>query len=101
MTSSLEISDKLAQEVQKTPNRVSLQDLEDNIKAVEYYSPKIDPLFTMCVIQLKNGFVVTGESAAADPLNFDIEIGHKFAREAAIRKIWPLMGYSLREKLAN
>lgn len=58
-------------------------------------------LLTFCVLVLKNGFTVTGESACASPENFDAEIGRKIARENAINKIWPLMGYELRTKLAG
>lgn len=57
-------------------------------------------LLTFCVLILRNGFTVTGESACASPENFDAEIGRKIARENAVQKIWPLMGYELRSKLA-
>ena len=56
---------------------------------------------TFCVLILDNGFTVTGESACASPENFDAEIGRKIARQNAVQKIWPLMGYELRSKLAN
>lgn len=58
-------------------------------------------LLTFCVLVLRNGFTVTGESACASPENFDAEIGHKIARQNAVQKIWPLMGYALRERLAQ
>ena len=56
-------------------------------------------LLTFCVLVLRNGFTVTGESACASPENFDAEIGRKIARENAVQKIWPLMGYELKSKL--
>ena len=58
-------------------------------------------LLTFCVLVLRNGFTVTGESACASPENFDAEVGRKIARQNAVQKIWPLMGYELRTKLAN
>ena len=58
-------------------------------------------LLTFCVLVLRNGFTVTGESACASPENFDAEIGRKIARQNAVQKIWPLMGYELRTKLAS
>lgn len=58
-------------------------------------------LLTFCVLVLRNGFTVTGESACASPENFDAEIGRKIARQNAVAKIWPLMGYELRSKLAG
>lgn len=56
-------------------------------------------LLTFCVLVLRNGFTVTGESACASPENFDAEIGRKIARQNAVSKIWPLMGYELKSKL--
>ena len=58
-------------------------------------------LLTFCVLILHNGFTVTGESACASPENFDAEIGRKIARENAVNKVWPLMGYALRSRLAE
>lgn len=58
-------------------------------------------LLTFCVLVLRNGFTVTGESACASPENFDAEIGRKIARENAVNQIWPLMGYELKSKLAG
>ena len=58
-------------------------------------------LLTFCVLVLRNGFTVTGESACASPENFDAELGRKIARQNAIAKLGPLMGYELRSKLAN
>ena len=57
-------------------------------------------LLTFCVLILRNGFTVTGESACASPENFNAELGRKIARQNAVAKIWPLMGYELRSKLA-
>lgn len=58
-------------------------------------------LLTFCVLVLRNGFTVTGESACASPENFDTKIGRKIARENAVNKIWPLMGYALKERLSS
>lgn len=55
---------------------------------------------TICALTLKNGFHVTGESAAASIENFDAEIGRKIARDNARNKIWAFEGYALRNKLA-
>ena len=57
-------------------------------------------LLTFCVLVLKNGFTVTGESACASPENFDAELGRKIARKNAVEKCWPLMGYALKERLS-
>ena len=58
-------------------------------------------LLTFCVLVLKNGFTVTGESACASPENFDAAIGRKIARENAKQKLWPLLGYALKHRLTE
>lgn len=58
-------------------------------------------LLTFCVLVLRNGFTVTGESACASPENFDAEIGRKIARDNAKAKIWPLLGFRLRDRLSS
>ena len=90
-------------------------DIEANIASEHYFTAKDgiaghfgglpDPypdalgLLTFCVLVLRNGFTVTGESACVSPENFDAEIGRKVARENAISKTWPLLGYALKDKL--
>ena len=54
---------------------------------------------TVCCLSLRNGYQVTGESAAASPKNFDKMLGQKIARENARNKIWALEGYLLRQRL--
>lgn len=66
--------------------------------AMDDCSPTLN-LLTICVLVLRNGFTVTGESACASPENFDAEIGRKIARDNAVQKIWPLEGYLLKQQL--
>lgn len=54
---------------------------------------------TVCRLGLRNGFSVTGESAAASLENFDEEIGRNIAKENARHKVWMLEGYLLKERL--
>lgn len=65
-----------------------------------YSLPEALSLLTICVLVLRNGYTVFGTSACASPENFNAELGRRIAREDAIRQVWPLMGYALREKLA-
>lgn len=58
-------------------------------------------VLTFCVLILRNGFTVTGESACASPENFDAEIGRRIARQNAVAKIWPLLGFRMRDRLAT
>jgi len=105
----------------KTAPRVTPTDIEANINSEWYFTAadgvvgagaeainamlnqypidKSMHLLTFCVLVLQNGFTVTGESACASPENFDAEIGRKIARQNAVQKIWPLMGYELKQRL--
>ena len=94
-----------------TAPRVTPQRIEEVIVA-EYFFTAADAtkdvpthdalkLLTFCVLVLKNGFTVTGESACASPENYNSELGQKIARQHAVNKIWPLEGYLLREQLSK
>lgn len=75
--------------------------LHQDLKAKHAGHRQTLSLLTFCVLVLKNGFTVTGESACADPANFDADLGRRLARKQAEGKIWPLMGYELRSQLAS
>ena len=75
-------------------------DLIDQTIQSEQYHVFPGTTMTVCALTLRNGYIVTGESAAASPENFDQTIGRKIARDNARNKIWALEGYLLREKLA-
>lgn len=98
--------------------RITPADIQANIASEHYFTatqalvgetrgpewqatPKELDLLTFCVLVLKNGFTVTGESACASPENFNADIGRRIARENAVAKIWPLMGYALRNQLSE
>jgi len=78
--------------------RLTPADIDGAIVAEQYHVFPGTTL-TVCCMTLRNGFTVTGESAAASPENFDLEIGRKIARENARNKIWRLEGYRLRQSL--
>ena len=75
-------------------------DMIDAAIVSEQYHVFPGTTMTVCALTLRNGYIVTGESAAASPENFDQAIGRKIARENARNKIWALEGYLLREKLS-
>lgn len=54
---------------------------------------------TVCVLVLRNAFVVVGVSCPVSPENFDAEKGRKAARDNAVRQCWALLGYALRDRL--
>jgi len=81
-----------------TAPRITPDDLEAAI-ASEEFQVFAGSTLTVCVLTLKNGFTVVGESACASPENFNKELGEKIARQKAKDRLWPLLGYALREKL--
>jgi len=58
-------------------------------------------LLTFCVLVLRNGIKVSGESACVSAANFDAEIGRQLARANAIGKMWPLLGFRLADRIAQ
>ncbi len=110
----------------KTAPRVTPADIEENIVSEHYFTAadglkgflrerdysEVEQimlehggsplhLLTFCVLVLRNGFTVTGESACASPENFSAIIGKAVARANAVQKIWPLMGYELKQRLSQ
>lgn len=71
--------------------------IDETIAKKEFHI--LTDVLTVCVLTLKNGFTVTGESACASPENFDKEIGEKVSFENARDKIWVLEGYLLKQNL--
>lgn len=78
--------------------RVTKEAMQANIKKVDYIVHEGTQL-TICILTLQNGYTVTGESACADPANFQKDIGERISRENAEKKIWGLMGYALKQEL--
>lgn len=96
---------------------MSEQEIENEIQAKGLNAPRITPehidslivseqyhvfegtTMTVCCLMLRNGFLVTGESASASPENFDAALGRKIARQNAREKIWALEGYLLKQRL--
>jgi len=97
--SEIEIENEIQAKGLNAP-RLKPENLDQAIVSEQYYVfPKTT--LTICALTLKNGFIVTGESASVSSENFDKEIGRKIARENARNKIWSLEGYVLRNKLAG
>jgi hypothetical protein len=110
--SSLEVTDAESKAVAVAP-RVSLDDIKANILG-EYYCTGMDittkrrkphdsphpsvRVLTVCLLVLRNGFTVIGKAAPASEANFNRDLGQKFAYEDAVRQVWPLMGYALRQR---
>jgi len=112
MTTDAEIEQEIQAKGLTAP-RVTPQRIEEVIAEEVYFTAseavearggqltKNNPLrlLTFCVLLLKNGFTVTGESACASPENFNAELGRKIARDHARDKVWALEGYLLKQRL--
>jgi hypothetical protein len=81
-----------------TAPRITPDALDNEIVGVDFH---VFPgsCLTVCALTLRNGFTVIGESACASPDNFDAEIGQKIAMASARVKIWPLLGFRLRDQI--
>lgn len=78
--------------------RLTPHEIDALISEERYHQPEGTTL-TICTLILKNGFTVTGESAAASPANFDRDLGRKISFTNARNKIWGFAGYELRNRL--
>jgi hypothetical protein len=115
---SIEETDRASAAVAVAP-RVSLDDIKAAIKAVHFVnafdaveatttalenglrSDSHLKFLTVCFVEMTNGFIAIGKSAPASPENFNEELGRKFSYEDAIRQLWPLMAFSLLDRLSN
>lgn len=108
---SLQVTDAASAAVATAP-RVSLDDIKAKIVGENWFTagaacdalgqpctPAMG-LLTIYIATMANGFTVIGKSAPASPENFNPDLGMKFAKEDAIRQIWPLEGYALRERMS-
>ena len=100
--------------------RVTLADIEAEIVGEHYFTatqgaghpealnprdfgdvPAELALLTICVLRLRNGTKLVGINyGAIDPDQHDADLGRKEARADAVEKIWELLGFRLRDKLA-
>lgn len=108
---SLALTDAQSAAVAVAP-RVTLANIEAAIDQTHYLTgaaaaivsgsgpihPHLETL-TICLVVMKNGFTIIGKSAPASPENFNPSLGRQYAYEDAVRQIWPLMGFALRDKL--
>lgn len=116
MSSDQEIEQEIVAKGLTKP-RVTAADVEREISSEHYFTAyegskygrvtRDEPphsealrLLTFCVLVMRNGFTVVGQSACAHPENFDAEVGRKLARRNAVSDAWRLLGFRLRDQLA-
>ena len=103
------------------PSRVTPDDIQREIVSEHYFTAEQgarhpdaqNPLdfgdipenlrrLTFCVLVLKNGFKVVGLNYGdIDPAQHDAARGRQEARAQAVEKVWELLGFRLRDKLAG
>jgi len=77
-------------------NKLTADYLTAQIAASDYLT--LDTL-TVCVLTMKHGGMVTGESNVIDPANYDADIGREMAYKDAFSKLWQLEGYASKRAL--
>ncbi|MGH1372969.1 MAG: Gp49 family protein [Cellvibrionaceae bacterium] len=78
------------------PDKLTAEDVEATIQKEEYFKSE---MLTICALTLKNGFKVTGTSACANPSIYDEQKGREYARIEAVKEIWPIEGYLLKQRM--
>lgn len=81
-----------------TPNKLTPDIISSLIDQADFMTHKT---LTVCVLTLKNGAMVTGESNVIDPTNYDADIGREMAYKDAFSKIWQLEGYAMKRDLVR
>lgn len=79
------------------PNPITKEFLEAEAQSVNF--THITGTLTHCAITVEGGFIFTGESACADPANYDEVKGQQYAHENAISKMWLPYGFLLKHQL--
>lgn len=78
--------------------RVTSQEVDDQVMRAEFHRFE-GTTTTVCLMTLRNGFTVVGQSACASPENFDAKIGQGLAYTDARNQVWNLQGYLLKDRL--
>lgn len=103
---------------QREASRITHADIEAEITSEHYFTAydgakygrviRSEPfdsgslkLLTFCVFVLRNGAKIVGVNyGAIDPAQHNAERGRQDARADALRQLWPLLGFRLRDKLS-
>lgn len=94
------MNDKETQKKELDLSSLTSQFIDGIIVKEDYYNFP-ETTVTICLLHLRNGFTVVGESTCDNKENFkyNIELGKRIAKENARNKIWLLEGYALVERL--
>lgn len=74
------------------PKRLTEEEILALIEKTEYHH--FYNKVTVCLLTLKNSYILVAHSGTIDPDNFDKDIGEKTAFENALNRLWVLEGYA-------
>ena len=80
-------------------NTITQEDIDYLMNTAKKEVITVGDKTTVCVVTLKNGFVITESSSCIDPSNYNEELGSKICLEKIESKLWELEGYYLQKKL--
>lgn len=80
--------------------KVTLDHIRAAIEEINYLHIDNSTL-TICILKLKNGIEVVGESACVSQENYNREFGEQLALDSAIDKCWPMFGFHLASVLTG
>ena len=74
--------------------------IEHNPEAFKAVQSTIE-LISHCTLVLKNGYTVTGTSTCIDPRNHSLILGRKYAKEKAMRMVYDLIAFTLKDSVKH
>lgn len=83
---------------QRTEPALRMADVVDTITKEQYHVFE-GTTTTVCCLTLRNGFTAVGKSACIHSQDFDAELGRKYAKEEAIKQVFDLEAYMLKQRL--
>lgn len=75
---------------------VKYEDLTAKIADTRYHRIE-NTTATVCALVLQSGFAVIGQSACLNPEMYDEEAGRELAYQDAVKKLWELEAYRVKE----
>lgn len=75
--------------------KLTEMDLEKEIVNTKFF---YDGTFTICLLTLRSGFKIIGESACMNPKDYNKKIGEEISLNNATDKIWQLLGFHLKQE---
>lgn len=75
-------------------NFVTTEAVNDAIAATDYHHFE-ESTVTVCLVYLRNGFTIVGQSACVNPDNFDKALGQELAFEDAKQQVYRFLAFRM------